>query len=122
MALAIVAPSGCEIRRFGGISVAELFVLEFDGFSRQDYDTVNAALGIDMETGQGNWPDGLLTHSAGRTATGWTVIEVWNSRADQEKFMNERLGAALHEAGVSAPPTKADWTSLDSHHQPKRGS
>ena len=102
--------------------MAEMFVLEFEGFTKEDYEKVNSALGIDMETGEGDWPKGLLTHSAARTEKGWMVVEVWDSRQDQEKFMNERLGAALHTAGVSGPPAKAEWTTLERHHKPKQAA
>jgi hypothetical protein len=102
--------------------MAELFVLEFDGFSQDDYKKVNSILGIDEATGEGDWPTGLLTHSAGRTENGWTVVEVWDSREDQDNFMKSRLGAALQQAGVDRPPTKADWTTLHSHHQPNSGA
>jgi uncharacterized protein (DUF927 family) len=98
--------------------MAELFVLEFEGFDKETYQKVNELLGIDMNSGDGDWPAGLLTHSAGKTANGWTVVEVWESREAQDKFMNERLGKALHQAGVEKPPTKAEWTSLHAHHQP----
>lgn len=102
--------------------MAELFVLEFEGFGKDDYEKVNSLLGIDVATGAGDWPAGLLTHSAGRTDNGWTVIEVWESREAQDDFMKSRLGAALQQAGVDRPPARADWTSLHSHHQPKRGA
>ncbi len=98
--------------------MAELFVLEFDGFDNGDYEKVNELLGIDMNSGEGDWPAGVVSHAAGKTANGWTVVEVWESREAQEKFMNERLGKALQQAGVDRPPTKAEWTSLAAHHQP----
>ena len=101
--------------------MAELFVLEFESFDKDDYAKVNSLLGIDMATGAGDWPAGLLTHSAGRSEKGWMVVEVWESREAQDSFMRSRLGAALQQAGVDRPPTRADWTSLHSHHQPKRG-
>lgn len=100
--------------------MAELFVLEFDGFDKEMYRKVNEALGIDMDTGAGDWPAGLLTHSAGRTDKGWTVVEVWESREAQDNFMKSRLGAALQSVGVDKPPTRAEWTSLHRHHQPAK--
>jgi hypothetical protein len=100
--------------------VAELFVLEFEGFDKADYEKVNSVLGIDMNSGDGDWPAGLLTHSAGRTDKGWTVVEVWESREAQDNFMKSRLGAALQQAGVDRPPVRAEWTSLAAHHQPKQ--
>ncbi len=95
-------------------------MLEFDGFDKDDYAKVNSILGIDMDSGEGDWPPGLLSHSAGRTETGWTVIEVWESREAQDEFMKSRLGAALQQAGVNGPPKRAEWTKLHRHHTPKR--
>ena len=100
--------------------MAELFVLEFEGFDKDAYKKVNELLGIDMTTGEGDWPPGLLSHAAGRIENGWTVVEVWESREAQEKFMNGRLGPALGKAGVTKPPKKAEWTKLRAHHQPKQ--
>lgn len=100
--------------------MAELFVLEFEGFTQGDYETVNKALGIDAATGEGDWPAGLLTHSAARTENGWMVIEVWESREAQDTFMKSQLGAALQQAGVDRPPTRAEWTTLHAHNQPNR--
>ncbi|MBJ7595852.1 MAG: hypothetical protein JF886_13540 [Candidatus Dormibacteraeota bacterium] len=102
--------------------MAELFVLEFDGFGEDVYRKVNEALGMDMDTGDGDWPAGMITHAGGKTPTGWIVVEVWDSRESQEKFMNERLGAALQKSGVQGPPKKAEWTTLTAHQQPNKGN
>jgi heme-degrading monooxygenase HmoA len=50
------------------------------------------------------------------------VIEVWESQEDQDAFMQSRLGPALHEAGVTAPPKRAEWSKVRSHHSPKKAS
>ncbi len=34
--------------------------------------------------------------------------------------MRNRLGEALQKAGVDRPPTRAEWTSLEAHHQPAK--
>ena len=36
--------------------------------------------------------------------------------------MNSRLGPALHKAGVTKPPKRAEWHKLKSHHSPKKAS
>ena len=100
--------------------MAELFILEIEGFDVDTYKKVNGILGIDMDSGEGDWPPGLLSHSAGAFPGGWRVVEVWDSQADQEKFMHSRLGAALGQAGVDKAPARAEWTKLRAHHQPKR--
>ena len=92
-------------------------VLEFQGVGKILYDTVNAKLGIDMETGTGDWPPGLLSHAAGPTDDGLVVIEVWESQDAQGKFMETRLGSALRDAGVTESP-RILWTELFAYHTP----
>ena len=76
--------------------MSEALILEFAGLGEAEYAAVNKHLGIDMQTGQGDWPAGLLSHAAGTAEDGtFIVAEVWSSRADQDAFMSSRLGAAL---------------------------
>lgn len=88
--------------------MADTLSLEFEGVGRAEYEAVNNLLGIDIGSGEGNCPPGLLVHTAGATENGWAVFEVWESREAQERFMGERLGQALQEGGVSAPPSRAE--------------
>ena len=78
-------------------------VLEFTGVGKQQYDAVNDKLGIDMAKGTGDWPAGLTSHAGGTTPGGLFVMEVWESKAQQEAFMGSRLGPALGAVGVPAP-------------------
>ncbi len=94
-------------------------ILEFDGIGREVYDAVNRQLGIDTNDPASNWPAGLLFHAGGAKAGGWVVFEVWESQAAQERFMAERLGRALQEGGVTAPPTRAEWLNLAAHTVPR---
>ena len=77
-------------------------VIRFEGVTEQQYWAVNDKLGIQRD-GTGNWPDGIKSHTGGPTADGWVVTEVWDSKADQERFMASRLGPALGEVGVPDP-------------------
>ena len=81
--------------------MAEGLILEFEGVGLKEYEAVNGLLGIDMESGQGDWPPGLLFHAGGAKPGGWVVFEVWDSRQAQDQFMNERLGQALEAATYS---------------------
>ena len=91
-------------------------ILEFEGVTAKEYYAVNEALGIDQDTGEGDWPDGLVTHSAGLNENGHlVVIEVWDTQEHQARFMEERLGAALAEGGVTGPPSSITWIDLVSH-------
>jgi hypothetical protein len=92
--------------------MAEGLILEFDGLNRDHYDAVNGRLGLDPSSGEGDWPTGLLFHSGGAKPGGWVVFEVWESKEAQAAFMDGRLGRALQEGGVSAPPTRVEWLEL----------
>ena len=83
--------------------MAESIILEFKGVGQNEYDQVNKVLGIDLATGGGDWPDGLLNHTGAVSANGDLIVyEIWESQAAQEAFM-ARLGPALHEVGVPEP-------------------
>jgi hypothetical protein len=98
--------------------VAEL-ILEFEGVTTKEYDAVNAELGIDPSTGQGTWPDGLITHAAGLNEGGHLVVtEIWDTPEHQARFMEERLAQALAKGGVSGPPSSVTWIELVAHHRP----
>jgi hypothetical protein len=98
--------------------MAEGLILEFDGVGREQYEAVNAQLGIDMATGQGDWPEGLLYHAGGAKPGGWVVFEVWDSKDAQERFMSGRLGQALQAGGITGPPSRVEWVDLAAHHAP----
>ena len=103
--------------------MTEVLILEFEGFGAEAYDQVTGHLGVNMDTGEGDWPAGLHTHLAGPTeGGGWIVVEVWESQEDQDDFMKTRLGPALHHAGVTGPPKRAEWTKPRAHHSPKKPS
>jgi hypothetical protein len=94
-------------------------ILEFEGVTTDEYYAVNAALGIDPSTGEGDWPDGLASHSAGLNDDGHLVVmEVWDTPDHQAQFMEERLGAALAEGGITAPPSSVTMVDLVAHHHP----
>ncbi len=91
-------------------------VLQFSGTGVAEYEAVNKRLNIDPKTGGGDWPVGLLTHAGGATEDGnLVVIEVWESREAQGRFMQDRLGRALQEGGVTAVPT-ITWFDITGYH------
>jgi hypothetical protein len=95
--------------------MSDALVLEFSGVSAAQYRDVNRFLGIDPVTGEGDWPDGLISHTGTAGAGGLLVFEVWESQEAQEAFMNSRLGAALGQAGLPEPG-RAEWMSVEGHH------
>jgi quinol monooxygenase YgiN len=96
--------------------MAEAVIVEFRGVDPDLYDRVNAALGIDMEAGTGEYPEGMLHHTAASEAQDQVLVfEVWESQAHQEKFMNERLVPAFQQAGAPQP-TRITWMRMLGHH------
>jgi hypothetical protein len=98
--------------------MAELLILEFDGVNETDYARVNTHLGLDPETGAGDWPPGLITHLAGIREDGvGYVIEVSQSQQAQAEFMQSRLGPAMAAGGVTGTPNLS-WARVIGHHNP----
>jgi hypothetical protein len=95
--------------------MSDALVLEFSGVGADEYRQVNAVLGIDPDTGDGDWPDGLLSHTGATGAGGLVVFEVWESQDAQAAFMGSRLGPALGQIGMPEP-SRAEWLSVDGHH------
>lgn len=97
--------------------MSHALILEFTGATAADYQAVNAILGIDPETGDGDWPPGLLSHT-GAAGDGGSILvfEVWDSPESQGIFMASRLGPALGKVGLPEP-TRVEWLSvLGDHH------
>ncbi len=89
--------------------MAEIVVLEFTmPDAVNTYNSVNKILGGGSDT----WdlPPGMISHVAGESGDKLIVVELWESRADQQAFMESALGAALHE--MNAPePSRVEWFS-----------
>jgi hypothetical protein len=100
--------------------MAAALTVEFEGQTREQYERVGQCLGIDLIGGHGNWPDGLLSHAAGPTDRGWSVVEVWASRPQQELFLRDRLRPALEQAGIQRPPVREEWLELAAYHTPQQ--
>jgi hypothetical protein len=50
-------------------------------------------------------PTGLRAHAAGPSADGWCVVELWESREDLDRFVQDPLRPALQAAGITVQPT-----------------
>jgi hypothetical protein len=90
--------------------MAEVIIIEVE-CDPALYPKVNEVLGLDPSTGAGDWPKGLLSHIGGGGDASVVVVEVWESRADQESWMASRLGPALGQVGVPQPK-RMEWLSL----------
>jgi hypothetical protein len=98
--------------------MAEVLITEIDGIGEAEYEQVNTELGVDTDGG-GDWPDGLLSHTAAFTDRGLIVIDIWESREAQEAEM-PKLGAAIQRVGLQEKPMRANWSKLKAHVIPDK--
>jgi hypothetical protein len=90
--------------------MAVLAIMDIEGGTVEQYDEVDEILG---GTGADNAPEGLISHTAGETDTGLYVADVWESHGAMRRFYEERLAAALEEAGV--PETQPRILPVHNH-------
>jgi len=99
------------------IAYLQEFKVEAGDTSTTNYDAVAAALNLQ------DAPDGLLIHTAGfdRDAGVFRIFDVWQTREQGEKFINDRLNpiiepmiaAAAQNADKDfAPPSRETWYEL----------
>ncbi len=92
-------------------------LVQMPGMNSDVYDSVMEHLDWDGTP----LPQGFISHSAGSTATGWLVFDVWESQEDFERFYQERLKQALEAAtGGQAPQIQPTFVQI--HRQAQGGS
>lgn len=78
-------------------------VHHFKGGTREQYQATVAAL----HPGPGQLPRGQISHTAGASAGGWTVVAIHDSRESWESFRDEVLRPRMQrgiQGGFPAPP------------------
>jgi hypothetical protein len=83
--------------------VAVGFILQFDKMGTDKYEAVMKELGLKLGS-NGNWPEGIISHSAGKTPTGMCVVDIWESQAAFGKFQETKLAAAFKKVGGISEP------------------
>lgn len=84
---------------YAAITVAE-------GLTMNDYRAIGEQLGPDPA-------EGLLSEAAGPGDAGLHVIAVWETKAQYEKFVGERLIPAIQAAGVRPGPMTVTEVDVD---------
>ncbi|HET6173381.1 MAG TPA: hypothetical protein VFD90_12275 [Gaiellales bacterium] len=96
------------------IAYIQEFEIQGGDTNTGNYDAVVAALDL-----QGA-PDGLIVHTAGfDTEAGvFRIFDVWESRAQGERFLDEQLNPVVEQMMAAAgkgdfrPPTRDGWYEL----------
>jgi hypothetical protein len=99
------------------IAYVQEFEIQAGDTSTTNYDAVNDAL--DLQSA----PDGLLIHTAGfdHDAGVFRIFDVWETREQAEKFINDRLNPIIEPMAAAAaqrgdetftPPSREGWYEL----------
>jgi hypothetical protein len=78
--------------------------------STANYDAISERLRSQDEP-----PRGMLVHAAGFTGNGFRIFEVWESQADFDRFVEERLRPLLDEIDPD-DPRAPQTTSYELHN------
>jgi heme-degrading monooxygenase HmoA len=80
--------------------MAILMILEWQGVTADDYERVNALMGIRSDA---DAPEGLLVHTAAVDDSGDVIVaDLWESEAALGRFTQAQLMPALQQAGLPA--------------------
>jgi hypothetical protein len=96
------------------IAYVQEFEIRDGDTSTANYDAVVAALDLK------DAPDGMLIHTAGfdHDAGVFRIFDVWETREDGERFINDRLNPILEpmmaaaDSADMAPPSRESWYEL----------
>ena len=77
-------------------------LLDIPGGTREQYEEVNQRAFGDPK-GPAEPPTGLILHTSGATSTGWRIFDVWESKQDFERFMEQYVMPAVDPA-LPRPP------------------
>jgi len=84
-------------------------LLDIPGGTQEQYEQVNEKAFGDPK-GPTEPIDGLIIHTAGATASGWRIYDVWESQEAFDRFMNETIMPAVE--GLDMPEIPPDVYEL----------
>jgi hypothetical protein len=87
------------------------FPQETGDTSTANYDAIHRAI-----MGKVTEPTGLIIHTAGFTGEGFRILEVWESREQCERFMNDVVMPSVMEVTEGNPGAQPKTTSYELHN------
>jgi hypothetical protein len=81
------------------VSMATVMAMHWPEMTRQQYDQVRQELNLEA-----NAPQGATLHVAWFAQDGLHVLDVWESQAKFETFLQRRLTPAIEKLGVKGKP------------------
>jgi hypothetical protein len=90
------------------VAIVQDWVEEETDRSTTNYDAISARIMAQ------DAPAGMLVHAAGFTGNGFRIFEVWESRADFDRFVEQTLTPILQEI-AGADDRRPQLTSYELH-------
>jgi hypothetical protein len=78
-------------------------LLAGEGVTRDTYAALTEKMFGNYPMREDQSPEGLIVHTAGETAEGWYIYDIWNSQEQFEAFMASRIGPAAAALGAETP-------------------
>jgi hypothetical protein len=92
-----------EFKEGSGETPAFLQVVTLPGLDREKFRATDAKI-----LPGGKAPSGVTFHVNGPVEGGWMVIDSWTSKDARDRFGEERIQPAMHDAGLTGPPVFED--------------
>jgi hypothetical protein len=90
-------------------------LIDVPGGTQQLYDRINETMFGTSDPPPSDMPDGLIFHTAGATAEGWRIFDVWESREQFERFFEDRVVPAMQQ--VAGPDAGGDESGGPQIHE-----
>jgi hypothetical protein len=72
------------------------------GVTEESYKQLTEAMFGNFPMSKEQSPDGLIIHSAGQSDQGFYVYDIWESKEHFQRFLDGKLGPAMHKLGADA--------------------
>ena len=72
-------------------------LMTMPGVKQEQYEQVNQKMFGHSPMDPSEAPDGLVLHSAGPIPDGWYVYDVWESKEQFDRFVQDQVGPAVQE-------------------------
>ncbi len=92
--------------------MAQVMKLRWDGVRPEQYDAVRASVQWESDI-----PDGAIFHVAWFRDGGMTVVDVWETQEQFERFFQNRLVPAVEQAGIQGEP-QMNWHDAHAYFNP----
>jgi hypothetical protein len=89
------------------VRMAQILKMRWEGVTPEQYDALRPMIQLESDP-----PEGLISHVAWFRDDGIVVVDVWDSSAQFDDFMQSRLAPAIEQIGIDGQP-ELKW--IDAH-------